>query len=224
MDLINALGICYDPRIQSFISAIADEPPATAVTSNSDIYLRPWEAKTMRLRLSNWTSTDHTAIVDVSTPELPNLFANSGVATVFDTDKVNYLLKNCSGEELLIPRGYPLGQAEPIERIDAVRTTEFLDIPEKFPPPLKQDGKTFLDNLNLNVPDHGKKAYQDILLANHDVFSKDPGDLGEAQHFKHTIQLKDFDPVYQKQFRIPEQHESALQEQVKEWLFNEGHQ
>ena len=65
MDLINALGICYDPRIQSFISAIADEAPSTTITSNSDIYLRPWEAKTMRLRLSNWASTDHTAIVDV---------------------------------------------------------------------------------------------------------------------------------------------------------------
>ena len=125
MDLINALGICYDPRIQSFISAIADESPKTSVTSNSDIYLRPWEAKTMRLCLSNWASTDHTAIVDVGTPEVPNLFANSGIATVFDTDKVNYLLKNCSGEELRIPRGYPLGQAEPIERIDAVRTPNF---------------------------------------------------------------------------------------------------
>ena len=94
---------------------------------------------------------------------------------------MNYLLKNCSGEEIRIPRGYPLGQAEPIERVDAVRTDEFLDIPETFPPPLKKDGKTFLESLNLNVPDHEKKAYQDLLLANHDVFSKDPGDLGEGK-------------------------------------------
>ena len=219
MDLINGLGICYDLRIQSFISAVSDSPTPALVLTTSQLCLKPWEARSVRLRLTNWTPGDAAVVVDIGTPEIPELFPNMALTTVFDENKVIFQLKNCSGIEVRIPRGFPVGSAEPINEISAVKEEEFLDIQERLPRPLpEQEGKKFLTYLHLNVPDHERAAYQKLLLDNYDVFSKNAGDLGQAKHFAHTIQLKDFDPVYRKQFRIPEQHNEALQNQVKEWL------
>ncbi len=219
MDLINTLGICYDPRIQSFVSAVSDSPANALVLTTAQMCLNPWEAKTVRLRLTNWTPGDTAVVVDIGTPEIPALFPNAALATVFDENKVFFQLKNCSGVEIRIPRGFPVGTAEAIGEISAVKEEQFLDIKESWPQPLTdQERKKFLTYLHLNVPESEKEAYQQLLVKNYDVFSKSTDDLGQARHFAHTIQLKDFDPVYRKQFRIPEQHNEALQLQVKEWL------
>ncbi len=219
MDIINALGICYDPRVQSFISAISEPQPENKVFSTADIYLKPFEAKPIRVKLANWTSTDTIAAINIATSDHPGLFANQGVTTVFDNDKAVYLVKNCSGAEIRIPRGYPLGEAEPISQINAIKKEDFLRGTINFPKPLPEDRrKKFLESININVPDHEQEAYEELLLKNHDIFSKTPSDLGKATNFKHSIQLKEFDPVYRKQFRIPEHHSEALQKQVGEWL------
>jgi hypothetical protein len=81
-----------------------------------------------------------------------------------------------------------------------------------------QERKQFLEKLHLNVPVGQHMAYEELLCKNHDVFSTSPEDLGKASHFQHTIELNNYDPVYRKQFRIPEQHSEALKAQVKEWL------
>jgi len=221
MDLINSLGICYDPRVSDFISAVAEDPacPGNDVFTSSEVYLRPFEAKPIRMKIANWCPVDTIASVSVSTPDVPGLFANPGITTVFDNNKINYLLKNCSGVEVRLPRGYPMGQAEPISEVCSIDKKEFFDFDTQLPAPLPEDRrKILLNDININVPPHEKEAYVKLLLENHDVFSKDPGDLGSATNFEHSIMLKDFDPVYRKQFRIPEHHAEALQQQVKEWL------
>jgi hypothetical protein len=52
----------------------------------------------------------------------------------------------------------------------------------------------------------------------HDVFSKIKQDLGKAKNFKHKIDLKEDDPIYDKQFPMPEVHQDILEHQIKEWL------
>jgi len=218
MDIINALGICYDPRSSSFISAIEEQNDSNVFTA-SEVYIRPFEAIPVRVKFSGWDAGDTTAIVQVQAPEIPTLFANPGLHKVFDTDKSILLLKNCDGTELRLPRGYPIGLAVPSNEVSAVSMDKMLDIKRTRPPPIKDDSrKLFLKLLNLNVPENERGAYEKLLLDNYDVFSKNAEDLGTAPHFEHAIQLKDFDPVYRKQFRIPDEHAAALQNQVKEWL------
>jgi hypothetical protein len=72
--------------------------------------------------------------------------------------------------------------------------------------------------LNLNVPEDEKKLYEQIILANHDFFSKTKDDLGRANNFKHKIFTKTYEPVFQKQYPIPEMHHEYLEKQVQEWL------
>ncbi|MGL6005418.1 reverse transcriptase domain-containing protein, partial [Aeromonas sobria] len=50
------------------------------------------------------------------------------------------------------------------------------------------------------------------------VFSLDKNDLGRSRVLEHEIHLKTPEPVYVKQFRIPEAHREAIENQVKEWL------
>jgi hypothetical protein len=48
-------------------------------------------------------------------------------------------------------------------------------------------------------PEH-QQAYMTAVLKNHDVFSKDKFDLGRTDILSHSLQLKDAEPVYVKQF------------------------
>ena len=52
--------------------------------------------------------------------------------------------------------------------------------------------------------------YLELILQNADIFSDDKFDLGRANIMSHKISLKDQEPVYVKQFHIPETHRSVL--------------
>ena len=59
--------------------------------------------------------------------------------------------------------------------------------------------------------------YEELILANHDVFAKDKFDLGFSDKVTHKINMKTPQPVYVKQFRIPEAYESVILDHVTEW-------
>jgi hypothetical protein len=46
----------------------------------------------------------------------------------------------------------------------------------------------------------------------------DKYDLGLARNYKHKIHLKNEDPVYRKQFKIPEAHHQFIEQTLEEWL------
>jgi len=70
----------------------------------------------------------------------------------------------------------------------------------------------------LQVPTEYKKRYIDILFKHQKAISVDKFDLGRANNFTHRIYLKDNEPVYHKQFKIPEAHQSFIEATLDEWL------
>ena len=70
----------------------------------------------------------------------------------------------------------------------------------------------------LEVPAEYKEKYQALLLKHRDVFSIEKSDLGYCDTVLHKLFMKNQEPVYVKQFRIPEAHQSYLQDQIREWL------
>jgi hypothetical protein len=142
--------------------------------------------------------------------------------------QVTMVVQNCSPTDLHIPRGTKMGVLENIhgERIlpmDGKKIVEQINAskstPDNLPKPLSPaEQKEFLKKLNLNVPEDEQKLYEQIILANHDVFSKTKDDLGKANNFKHKIFTKTDEPVFQKQYPIPEMHREYLEKQVQEWL------
>ncbi|MFM8998473.1 MAG: reverse transcriptase domain-containing protein, partial [Actinomycetota bacterium] len=217
IDMINTLGVCYDPKTKAFISEITDE--FSKVTTARAIHFDPFEAVTVKCTVSKWNDTDTLATVSCHSPQYPSIFAAPSVNTVFEEGKVFVVLKNCSPTSLLLPRGTMIGDATPVASVHAIDQEQLFKTNVKPPPPLKQGNREhFISKVNLNVPIHYHDAFVKLLLANHDVFSKTPSDIGRATHFEHTIMLKEFDPVFRKQFRIPDAHREALETQVQEWL------
>jgi hypothetical protein len=71
---------------------------------------------------------------------------------------------------------------------------------------------------NLNVPSEFKNKYIDILYKHQAAISMNKLDLGHAKNFTHKIHLKDNNPVYRKQFKIPEAHQNFIEATLDEWL------
>jgi hypothetical protein len=71
---------------------------------------------------------------------------------------------------------------------------------------------------NLNVPDKLKQKYIYILFKHQAAISISKMDLGRAKKFTHKIHLKDNNPVYRKQFKIPEAHQNFIKATLDEWL------
>jgi len=74
--------------------------------------------------------------------------------------------------------------------------------PKQLKPLSPAEQKEFLDKLNLNVPEDEQKFYEQLILKNHNVFSRSKDDLGKANSFKHKIVTKMDKPIFQKQYPI----------------------
>jgi len=71
---------------------------------------------------------------------------------------------------------------------------------------------------NLPVPEEFKAQYLDILFKHQEVISINKYDLGLARNYKHRIHLKNENPVYRKQFKIPEANHNFIEQTLEEWL------
>ncbi len=106
-----------------------------------------------------------------------------------------------------------------INRVELEKQLTQDDVNTPLPPKLSSNlQEQFLRRLNISVPSHEEQSYKQLFLKNYDVFSKDKHDLGRANNFEHTIRLKTKEPIYRKQFRIPEAHRDTLHWQIDDWL------
>jgi hypothetical protein len=74
------------------------------------------------------------------------------------------------------------------------------------------------EHANINVPSSYLYKYRGLLLKHFSIVSIDKLDLGRVKHFFHKMHLKDNEPVYRKQFKIPDAHHSFSEESLAEWL------
>ncbi len=63
-----------------------------------------------------------------------------------------------------------------------------------------------------------QQQYLDVLLHHHEAISQDKFDLGRTDTLMHEIALKTQEPIYVKQFKIPDAHHTELERHVLEWL------
>lgn len=135
-------------------------------------------------------------------------------------------IDNIMDVELVIPRGTVVGALEAVPEASC-RKLDLKDDerPKELPPPRTKCDKEKEEMLREVIgeqmkalgPEIGAK-YLEVILENHDVFSKDKSDLGRTSVMEHKIDLRDKEPSYNKQFRIPEEHRSILIEHLHAWL------
>jgi hypothetical protein len=94
------------------------------------------------------------------------------------------------------------------------------DIEQKFPkvPKKHLSRDEIAKKADINVPPEVKQKYIDILYKHQAAISMNKLDLGRAKSFTHKIHLKDNNPVYRKQFKIPEAHQNFIEATLAKWL------
>ena len=72
--------------------------------------------------------------------------------------------------------------------------------------------------VHLNVPEQFREQYLKVILKNHEAVSQNKFDLGRTDTLMHEIALKTQEPIYVKQFKIPDAHRQEVEKHVLEWL------
>ena len=90
-------------------------------------------------------------------------------------------------------------------------------------PPSQEKLQYLKENFNcpLDTSPEIRALYENLILQNHDVFANDKFDLGFSDKISHKINMKTPQPVYVKQFRIPDAHEPEIMKHVEQWLQQE---
>lgn len=124
-----------------------------------------------------------------------------------------------------VSRGEVIGAVETLDGTDIneIRPEEVLKHNEEIEKatgmaPTKADEEFIRKTAKILAPAEETEEYLRLLTEFHDVFSRSKEDLGCTDSLEHRIRLKDPSPVYQKQFRLPENHKQALEKLVLSWV------
>ena len=230
IDLIEKLGVTYNARKREFM--FEDGEPSFKLASMSTLSSQVIPAyASMPIRVSTLTQGSQRpgpnlrSMATIVCRDFPLLSGGPGLVVPDHAGHVTVLVQNCSPVDMEIPRNTVIGELENIHalKLTPLDATKLLQRSKETTQPTVQpmtasETKEFLANLNLTVPQEELEAYRNLILANHDVFSRDKNDLGRANNFEHHIDMKSNEPIYRKQFQIPDAHQHLLHSQVQEWL------
>ena len=163
-------------------------------------------------------------LVTIQDTENPLLVGGPGLITPDAQGQAVVEIRNCGPDHLEYPRGQTIGTLEnaedyEIELMDPNRLNAIVERTKRNQVPMTPEIEQFIEeNAKINVPNNYAEKYMQILKKHHAVFSRDKTDLGRSNLIQHEIHLKSDEPIYVKQFKMPDVHRDYLEEQVKEWL------
>ena len=228
-DFIRQQGLNYDAQHNKLFLASDKSWHSAAMVCSAVTAIPAGSAKMIQARAFYKPGVavkgPDTIVATVRSESLPI----AGAETILNVNShgyVNMMVSNLMDTAIEIPRGAFLGA---IQKVDLEKCEKLdLDLKED-PKSRKPDGSKcqpekaeMLKNTILQqvkkLPPHLQKAYVDLIMFNHDVFSKDKFDLGRTSTMEHEIRLKDKEPAYRRQYRIPEEHRRILLEHLEVWV------
>ncbi|MGI9161329.1 MAG: reverse transcriptase domain-containing protein, partial [Mycobacterium sp.] len=225
MDAIRKMKLALNPISQTYFHVQQIEKKSMLARACKRDNFPPFARQPIKIKAAdNLTGavlvTQNTLQYDRSRLHVPDN------VTMFTNGLGVIVVKNCSPVSVTLDKDDAVCDVELIEdeviNIDSthllMNISKMNDTPLPTPLADSKSKQTFLARIKLNVPTDFLDKYHALFLKNHDVFSKTREDLGSANNFEHTIKLKNTDPIYRKQFRIPEAHQDALHTQIDEWL------
>ena len=217
MDVIRKLNIVLNPRTLKF-SKIKEVPVSALALQTYRV--PPMCGRPIKIKVNGPLADGNAVVTNLDSPILDKLFVPEAMATVHDNVAI-IMIKNCNTHELVIPAKTSVCNIEFLpddeQTINAATLTLPNDVP--LPPALNaKEANSFIKRIKMNVPEAYKSRYVSLFLKNYDIFSENKADLGSANNFEHNIRLKSSDPIYRKQFRIPEAHQQSLDKQIDDWV------
>jgi len=223
IDFMHKHGLYYDPRkrIISF-----DDGVPNSLTCTKDYTIEALTSQLITVHYHGMKIEDNLAIATVFSPKNKFISGEPGLIKIDSNNCARILVNNCAPFDIKMDRKDIIGWVEhteetnPLELNDQVLSSVISDIQQRLPkvPQKKYTKEEIKNTANLNVPASYKTKYVDLLHKYQDTISKSKADLGRAKNFVHKIHLKDNNPVYRKQFKIPEAHTDFIEQTVEEWL------
>ena len=232
IDFINSHHLSYDGRTRTLLAnkETLDRSPGQLKTTR-EFYLPSGRATNISVHsLSSTVAPGSHILTTTGTIEYPALVGQPGLCRLSQNLSCKLQVVNSSHVDIRIPRGTVCGSYEliednvlqnitPISPQYVQHVAEVAERKSPSPRPAGPSDKAFIDSQAvLNVPLEWKEKYQRLIYEFHDVFSREKNDFGQAIGLKHEIHLKANEPVYRKQFKIPDMHRDIIEKQVKEWL------
>ena len=230
IDFIVKFSLGYDPTTQSLYWSDTDANWTNAnLQCTREITLEPMSNKFVTMNV-----LDHRKFrigvpgdaVAIISSDKHIIQGGPALVTVNKNGQVSMEIFNCSNHQITIDRDTMVGVIENIKNEDTIEEMNVNTLTtneEKQKKPevviISQKQKDFiLANANLNVPPEYKDRYLNLLLRNHDVISSNKYDLGKCNTAMHDIELKTKEPIYIKQFRIPEAQRETVESHIQELL------
>ena len=226
-DIINRYHLSYDASKQHVYFNNTDKWEKGGMVLKQRTKIPAQSSVPVRVQVQEWPGSTVTkggcAVASVECSRYP-VGGNDGLVFVEDDGHAYMMIDNILDAEVTLPRGAYIGAVERVRDIEEL-VLEEKDSPREIPPPgVCSDSdkvKMLRDIVSEQVkqlPTDLQKEYIDLIVSNHDVFSKNKEDLGLTTLAEHSIALKDDEPVYVKQFRLAETDRSVLLTYLRNWL------
>ena len=221
IDAIRNFGLNYHAKSGEMFFDTPDIHEVHEVHLAESVQLEPFEVRSVKVSMPTRFQGQEQGIIEVKSEQHPLLYGSEGLVSL--KEKNAYcVVKNCSPLKMHLQRKERIGTVENISgiKMQAVEKTKFYNEEKKSGKTrlTAEREKEILNMLKINVPQEELEEYHKLILKHHDVFSKDSYDLGRAKDFTHKINLKTKDPVFVKQFKIPDTHRDFIKRQIHEWL------
>jgi hypothetical protein len=199
--------------------------PSKALFETKNFTLPPFATALVQARTFQMIDDKLNYIANIGVPKQP-LISGPSTWVSFDNRKQCTLqLQNCAPYEVSLKAGDILGildikKDNPIPFSDESLATICEQIHQRLPKVKKRTWtrKEIKDRCHLGAPESYRSQCIDTLFKHQAAISMDKYDLGLAKDFAHRIHLKDDQPIFRKQFNLPEAHTQFIEQSLDEWL------
>ena len=239
IDLMHDHGLSYLAHEKRFlwgkndnIASLSDHfgPWETGtIALSSEVSLQPFSTNKVKIFCitdSGYNIKENENVVCyIQTNDSPCITAPPSLINFNNFQRSTVILQNTSPHHIFLSKNTKVGVIENISEdnepvlLSEDFISELSDSVSQSPKLSPTNRRDFIDkNVNLNVPTEFKQDYLNLLYKYGDIFSDSKLDIGVTDAFFHKIHLKTDDPIYRKQFKIPDAHRQFLSDQVTDWL------
>jgi hypothetical protein len=222
IDFMHCNKLIYDINMRQVKFADAK---MNTICMTKQVIIPAMTSSIITTKFNGKTHPDKAYAATIHCPGAPTLTGVPSLVSINSNQNCKIIIENCAPYEVTIERTdimgiieikedemYPLTDKAMADICAAIKS----NIPSTPRNRLTRDD--IAKRCHLQAPEEFKDRYLDILFKHQDAISMDKYDLGLARNYKHRIHLKNKNPVYQKQFKIPEAHHNFIEQTLEEWL------
>jgi hypothetical protein len=152
---------------------------------------------------------------------LPGVILEEVVTKVLNRNIIFVVITNNNPYQVCLKPSMVLGETKDIKEkflpVNEAKISSFNMNATVVIPECSAEKRQYLKgNLKFPTEKHLREEYENLILKNHDVFAKDKYDLGFSDAVSHKINMKNSQPIFIKQFCIPDTHQKVILEHINE--------